>query len=350
MLGEEMAGMKKRRLRCGVLSLVGLFLLVMPAGAAQAADLPPGDLYNHILEVEANGSEGSNQYKRTSPGASSPGVVDTQIAAPFTVPAGVTWNVTGARTDGFIDEAEPLFSLSSNVNVWIYRDVQGAIGPAVYEALNVPAANQPDYEVPIPSVELASGNYWFSIQQVDAWRILPGNEHAEWYWNVEGLTESRLASPSGGSPLFALSGTLGTPRKVGDPPSSCGTVAPVANNFKPRRPKLPTQLGLRAVLRASQPSDFTVTAKLATRGELTPLGKFTKKVITFKKLRIPVPAARLGLKRLDVVTLHLHVVIRPIGSSACEVVKRDFKLRRTVWNIERALADRSIVPVGPRGK
>jgi len=275
---------------------------------------------------------------------------DSQVAAPFTVPAGLTWSVTGARVVGSFDNATDGFVPGTGeykVNVFIYRnDPVGTIAqPPVYQALGVTPTNapiengdpgDPNFEVTIPSVKLPAGEYWFSIQYASAWHL--SSEHIEWLWTEEPSQQSlgsnaRAATPASSAPLLALSGTTAAPG------TACGTVSPAEDNFSPRRPKVPTLLGVRAKLTASAPSDFTVTAAISHGGKVTRLGTYDKRVITFKKLRMPVPSD-LGLKRLDKVVLFLHAVIRPLGSSTCTPVTKDFTVKRRVFNIQQSLADR----------
>jgi hypothetical protein len=342
-----------------VVALALLVSVALPAGAGagQPAELPPGDLYNHIVGVETQDGEPSNAYRREGFGAVDPSRPDSQVASPFTVPAGVVWNLTGARVKGFLDDAEGLYSLGTVVNVFIYRNQPpGTVGPVVYQALGVnatiPEGEDPDdlrnYEVTLPGVKLDPGEYWFSMQQTDAWHTNGiGGEHIHWIWNEEvGEQQSRGIGTRAGTPaatpaLFALSGTTGALPGNPDPTprSKCGTVKPDADNFTPRKPKVPTRLGVRAKLISKVPADFTITASLKSFGKITKLGTFEKLVTSYRKVRIPIPARALGLRRLDRVVLFMRVQIRPRGSGTCEAVTKKFKMTRTVFNIERALAD-----------
>ncbi|MDX6616527.1 MAG: hypothetical protein QOD60_1618 [Solirubrobacterales bacterium] len=280
----------------------------------------------------------SDHYTEARDGTTPP---DEQDATPFTVPAGQAWTVNEFDTIGGFVTCDCSAGPPSGINIWVYKDNNGAIGAEVFHLDNVDAPNGPHYvvQVPAPFPVLQPGKYWFSAQAENVTYNQPDG-YWFWTWSIAGggqaLASTRAATPLPSPALFGVAGAAGAPTA---PTAPCGAVSADAKYFKPRHPVRPTLLGVRARVTASQPSDVTATAHLQANGKTVDLGTFTKNVTTFKKLRIPVPRS-LHLSHGDKVTLLLHTVTKPHAGGSCQADTRDFTIKTRIINIQRSLADR----------
>ncbi len=284
----------------------------------------------------------------------------TQVADDFFVPSGDSWNIDSVNVRGsFLGTPPP-----SNLFVRIYADGGGKPGVTLYQNEGpLPASGGPDYTIALPSVPtLGPGVYWISVQQAGAihcWTDFPAGENSKrWQWSLRTTSSGSPALMQGGScedwsPLNCdptlLSGSrasTGIDTRYGlagnrtVTPLSCGA-APVgsgAGNFHPKVSKPQTVLGVRAILKVSEPSDLTIDAKAKIKGKKVDLGTHSLANVTKKaKVRIPLPAPlRNNLSKGVPVKLFLDVTTKP-KSGGCGVTKKKLKLKSKVINVRANL-------------
>jgi hypothetical protein len=103
--------------------------------------------------------------------------LDSQIADDFTVPAGQSWEID------HLDVIGTIFMLSPppKVHVFLYADSGIFPGAELFRQEGIPAANGPNYSIPISGAPLLPpGTYWVSAQQAE------GNgdpiKFTDWSW------------------------------------------------------------------------------------------------------------------------------------------------------------------------
>jgi predicted outer membrane repeat protein len=124
----------------------------------------------------------------------------------------------------------------------------------------------------------------------------------------------------------------------------CPSISASANNFHPRRPKAPFELGVRTRLTSSVPASLQVTGSITWtkhgKTHVTTLGTHAANIKNFRKLRFPVPGSLKGvLEHGDRVRLHLHVVATPKKSCVGHIVFDKTLKTKVIW-IQSALAVR----------
>jgi hypothetical protein len=320
--------------------------------------------------IWAAGAQAAVLYDQTSPAENGAGILSTQfdtdpaydvlIKDDFVVPAGESWRIDGVDVHGYFYGEPP-----PTVNIFIYADAAGIPGAQRFAQIDAAATGGPDYAVPVAGApELAAGTYWVGVQQSHGY---VGDGVDAWYWGIRSTrTGSALdisyADPVRESPpgsprrcrssycdleldtVFKLSGTRTlTPKakKAACTPS----VSSAAYNFRPRKGRPPSVLGVRAQLNVGEPSHLDVDATLAYRSN----GKTVTTALARKaldnqgvaKVRFVLPDSVKGeLSRGDRVKLQLAVTATPLSSVGCTTAESKTSMLATkVVNVRAAAAD-----------
>jgi len=236
-----------------------------------------------------------------------------QAADDFTVPAGVSWQLSE------VDVAGTGSGTAAPVNVYVYANNGTLPGAQLFAQADIAATGFPNYVVPLSGApKLPPGTYWLSVQQGGSFA---GN--GQWYWSNTDQHGNKAAwqNPVGGfgvgcttwgvratcvtgdaahpDQTFRLVGTSATYPPPAPPPSNAITVGKPKLNKKKGTAKLPVTVpgpggltlsgkgvGTQRLARAS--ASRAVTAAGTVSLAVKPKGKTKKKLNKTGKAKVKV--------------------------------------------------------------